>query len=124
MVTIAITPEAFAVIVATLPKGCKAELRPDSNGGYQVTLPNGILDRLESMRGPGQSYSDVILALAAAAENKDTTVELLVATARRRLRSMTVPLKVARRPTSNTVAFAKLMRGGRKHWRGMAGVRG
>jgi len=64
MVTIAITPEAFAIIVATLPDGYKAELSSDGNGGFMITLPNGILDRLEVPRGPGESYSDVIIRVA------------------------------------------------------------
>jgi hypothetical protein len=63
LVTIAITAEAFAIFVATLPDGYRAELRPDGNGGFVVTLPNGILDGLEVLRGPGESYSDVILRL-------------------------------------------------------------
>jgi hypothetical protein len=60
MVTIASTAEAFAIIVATLPDGYKAELNPDG-GGFVVTMPNGILDRLEVLRGPRESYSDVII---------------------------------------------------------------
>jgi hypothetical protein len=65
MVTIAITAEAFAVIVATLPRRCKADIRRDGKrGSYMATLPNGVLDRLNCVRGPVQSYSDVILALA------------------------------------------------------------
>jgi hypothetical protein len=66
MVTIAITAEAFAIIMARLPDGYKAKLSPDANGGFVVTLPNGILDRLEAFRGPRESYSDVILRLATA----------------------------------------------------------
>jgi hypothetical protein len=31
-----------------------------------VTLPRAMLDRLKSLRGPGESYSDVILRLATA----------------------------------------------------------
>jgi hypothetical protein len=54
LVTIAITAEAFAIFVATLPDGYRAELRPDGNGGFVVTLPNGILDGLEVLRGPGE----------------------------------------------------------------------
>jgi hypothetical protein len=64
MVTIAITPEAFTIIRAALPHGCKIELRPDGYGGYVVTLPNGVLDRLKAMRCPGESYSDPIIRVA------------------------------------------------------------
>jgi hypothetical protein len=38
MVTTAITPEAFAIIKATLSDRYESELRPDGNGGYQVTV--------------------------------------------------------------------------------------
>jgi hypothetical protein len=68
MVTISITPAAFAAIEATIPKGWKAELRPDGHGGYLITLPNGVLDKLRALRGPGESYSDVISRLAAEGE--------------------------------------------------------
>jgi hypothetical protein len=64
MVTISITPEAFTAIEATLADGYEAEARPDGKGGYLVTLPHDVLDRLKAMRGPGESYSDVILRLA------------------------------------------------------------
>ena len=64
MVTISITPEAFTAIVATLPEELQAETWPDGKGGYFITLPHGVLDRLKAMRGPGESYSDVILRLA------------------------------------------------------------
>jgi hypothetical protein len=40
--------------------------RPDGKGGYLVTLPRGVLDRLKALRGPGESYSDVILRVAMA----------------------------------------------------------
>jgi hypothetical protein len=65
MVTIAITAEAVAIIVAALPDGHEAELGPDGDGGFLVTLPNGILDRLKVLRGPSERWSDVILRLAA-----------------------------------------------------------
>jgi hypothetical protein len=45
-----VTAEAFAIIVAALPEGYKAEPSPDGNGGFVVSLPNGILDRLEVLR--------------------------------------------------------------------------
>jgi hypothetical protein len=41
MVTISITAAAFEAIEATLPKGSKAEARPDGKGGYLVTLAHG-----------------------------------------------------------------------------------
>jgi hypothetical protein len=47
-------------------EGSEAEARPDGKGGYLVTLPRAVLDRLKATRGPGESYSDVILWLAKA----------------------------------------------------------
>ena len=44
----------------------RGEHRPDGKGGYFITLPHGVVDRLNYLREPGQSYSDVILALAMA----------------------------------------------------------
>jgi hypothetical protein len=41
-----------------------AEARPDGKGGYLVTLPHTVVDRLKALRGRGESYSDVILRLA------------------------------------------------------------
>jgi hypothetical protein len=64
VVTISISPEAYAAIGATLPKGSRADARPDGKGGYLVTLDRTVLDRLRELRGPGESYSDVILRLA------------------------------------------------------------
>jgi hypothetical protein len=64
MVTITITAEAFASIAGTLVEGSKADARPDGKGGYLIVMPHAILDRLKTMRGPGESYSDVIITMA------------------------------------------------------------
>jgi hypothetical protein len=64
VLTISISAEALAAIAATLPDDREAEQRPDGKGGYFITLPRGVVDRLNYLRGPGQSFSDVILALA------------------------------------------------------------
>jgi len=66
MVTISITREAFAAIEATLSKGSKAEARPVGKGGLFVVLDRRTVDRLGRLRGPGESYSDVILRIAKA----------------------------------------------------------
>jgi hypothetical protein len=66
MATISITPTAFEVIAATLAKGCNAEGRPDSKGGYLVTLGRHVIERLAAMRRLHESYSDVVLRLALA----------------------------------------------------------
>ena len=64
MVTISIKAEAFAAIEATLPKGSKAEARPDGKGGLLVTLDRLTLDRLKALRGAGESYGDAIPRIA------------------------------------------------------------
>jgi hypothetical protein len=64
-VTISISPADFAAIASTLPNGSTAGGSPDGQGGYLVTLDRRVLARLAAMRGPGESYSDVILRLAA-----------------------------------------------------------
>jgi hypothetical protein len=47
-----------------LGEASRPELRPDGKGGYLVTLPHGVLDRLRAVRGPGDSYSNVIIRVA------------------------------------------------------------
>jgi hypothetical protein len=64
VLTISITAEALAAIAATLPENREADRRPDGKGAYFVTLPRDVLDKLNYPRGPGESYSDVILRLA------------------------------------------------------------
>lgn len=63
-----ISAAAFAAIKEMLPKGAKAEARPDGKGGYLVTLDRNVLDRLKALREPGESYSDVIVRVAAKGE--------------------------------------------------------
>ncbi len=55
-----------AAIATTSPDGRAADHRPDGKGGYFTTLPQGVVDRLNDLREPGQSYSEVILRLAKA----------------------------------------------------------
>ena len=55
MVTISISAEALAAIAATLPDGREADQRSDWKGGFFVTLPQGVVDRLNYLREPGQS---------------------------------------------------------------------
>jgi hypothetical protein len=65
MVTISIFADAFAAITSTFPEGLKAQARPDGKGGYLSVLPRDVLHRLKALRGPAESYSDVIVRLAA-----------------------------------------------------------
>jgi hypothetical protein len=62
-VRLAPRPEELGGRVAADKQG---ETRLGGKGGYSVTLPCAMLDRLKSLRGPGQNYSDVILRLATA----------------------------------------------------------
>jgi hypothetical protein len=64
VVTISISAEAFTAIAATLPDDREADRRRDGKGGYFITLPHGVVDRLNYLREPSQSFSDVILRLA------------------------------------------------------------
>jgi hypothetical protein len=61
VVTISTSAEAFT---ATLPEGLRAQARPDGKGGYLIVLPRDVLERLKALRGPGDSYSDVIIRTA------------------------------------------------------------
>jgi hypothetical protein len=66
MIKIAVTQEAFAAIEVTLPLGTVGvEPKANENGEREIWLDDGTLDRLRLLRGPGESYSDVILRLAA-----------------------------------------------------------
>jgi hypothetical protein len=65
MVKIQISAQAFAAIASTLPIGTVAvepERAPDGSVG--LWLDHATLAKLNRARGPGESYSDVILALA------------------------------------------------------------
>jgi hypothetical protein len=46
----------------------RAKPRLDEGGGFKITLDRDTLDRLTALRGPGESYSDVILRLAASGQ--------------------------------------------------------
>jgi hypothetical protein len=64
MIKIAITQAAFEAIAKTLPLGSVAvEPYFNEKGERVVWLDEVWVDRLGAMRGPGESYSDVILRL-------------------------------------------------------------
>jgi hypothetical protein len=64
MIRIAITPAAFDAIAATLALGSLGfEAAPTESGERQIWIDARAADRLAAMRGPGESYSDVILRL-------------------------------------------------------------
>jgi hypothetical protein len=66
VIRIAITAEAYAAIASTLPLGSVA-VEPEANekGDRYVWLAPNVVDRLRFLRGPGESYSEVILRIAA-----------------------------------------------------------
>jgi hypothetical protein len=69
VIRIAITVEAFEVIAATLPLGSVGyENETNERGERLIWLPRAVLDKLNFLRGPGESYSDVIIRLV-----KETT---------------------------------------------------
>jgi hypothetical protein len=71
MIKIAITIEAFDAIVATLPFGSVGyENQINERGERLIWLDDVVVSRLRAMRGPGESYSEVILRIAAHAGNE------------------------------------------------------
>ena len=65
MVRIAISQAAFDAIARTLPLGSVGYRERDQRARRAPDLAgSGMVDRLRSLRGRGESYSDVILRLA------------------------------------------------------------
>ena len=65
MVRIAITQAAFEAIVRTLPVGSTGyENAINEKGERLIWLERRMLDKLNSYRRVGESYSDVILRIA------------------------------------------------------------
>jgi hypothetical protein len=66
MIRIAITQAAFDAIAATLPLGSVGyENKVNERGERLIWLDHAVVARLRSMRGSGESFSDVILRIAA-----------------------------------------------------------
>jgi hypothetical protein len=67
MIRIAISQTAFEAIARSLPLGnVSFENKTNEQGQRLIWLDRAMVDRLRAMRGPGESYSDVILRLTAA----------------------------------------------------------
>jgi hypothetical protein len=65
MIRISISPTAFDAIVATMPLGSVGyENEVNERGERLIWLERAVLDRLNYLRGPGESYSDVIMRIA------------------------------------------------------------
>jgi hypothetical protein len=66
MIQIAITQAAFDAIAKTLALGDVGyENKTDEHGNRLIWLDRAVVDRLWAMRGPGESFSGVILRIAA-----------------------------------------------------------
>jgi hypothetical protein len=64
MVRISITEQAFLAIASTLALGSVGfENLVNENGERLIWLDRALVDHLRSLRGSGESYSDVILRL-------------------------------------------------------------
>jgi hypothetical protein len=67
MIRITISAAADEAIAATLPfASVGVESEPDPKGERQIWLEPRVLDRLKAIRGPGESYSDVIVRVTKA----------------------------------------------------------
>ena len=68
MIKIAVT-QAFDAIASTLPFGSVGyENQINERGERLIWLDHAVVSRLRAMRGPGESYSDVVLRLAEGVE--------------------------------------------------------
>jgi hypothetical protein len=66
VIKIAISPAAFEALTRTLPLGNVVyENGTNERGERTVWLARAMVNRLKAMRGPGESYSDVIMRIAA-----------------------------------------------------------
>jgi hypothetical protein len=61
MIRIAITPAAYAAIAGMLPGDVGVERARAENGDICIWLDPGLLAKLKTQRGPGESYSDVMI---------------------------------------------------------------
>ena len=67
MIRIAISQAAFEAIASTLALGSvNFENATNERGERYVWLAPNVIDRLRAMRGPGESFSDVIVRLVEA----------------------------------------------------------
>lgn len=66
LISIAITGEAYEAIKTTLLGTADAPTRAGPDGLIRIWLDPKFVDRLGQMRGPGESYSEVILRMAKA----------------------------------------------------------
>jgi predicted CopG family antitoxin len=67
MISIPITKEAYEALKARMPRIDEAPTSQGRNGQLRISLDRKFVDRILELRRPGESYSDVIMRLAAAA---------------------------------------------------------
>jgi hypothetical protein len=66
VIRIAVSVEAFEAVARSLPLGnVSFENKTDEQGQRLIWLDCAMVDRLRAMCGPGESYSDVIMRVAA-----------------------------------------------------------
>jgi len=65
VIRLTITPAAFSAIIATLPGNVGVENARAPNGDVFVWLDHSTIAKLRRLRAPGESFSDVVLRLAA-----------------------------------------------------------
>jgi hypothetical protein len=65
MVRLQISIAAFAAIASKLPASVGFENKRAANGDWFIWLDHSTVAKLKAMREPGESFSDVILRLAA-----------------------------------------------------------
>lgn len=68
MIAITISGQAYAKIASTLPTGLTPEPEMVPDREYRVWVPREQVSRLRALRGPGESFSDIILRLASSGE--------------------------------------------------------
>jgi hypothetical protein len=70
VIKIAISQAAFDAIAATMQLGSVGyENATNERGERLIWLDRALVDRLRFLRGPGESYSDVILRIATRARS-------------------------------------------------------
>jgi hypothetical protein len=50
----------MVILTPSSRRGQRGRTVPGGKGGYQITLPHDVLNKLNYVREPGQSYSDVM----------------------------------------------------------------
>jgi hypothetical protein len=64
MIRIEISAAAYAAISAGVPEQSRLPAEPSPSGGFYLWLDRMTLNKLMAARGPGESYSDMILRWA------------------------------------------------------------